>query len=85
MSNDNCELAGDTGQEYIGFGCGMITSPAAGNAHVDFEMVNRPLHDGSDSIGFTPLFGVPLNPGEHTQVHMFVGIGGSAVFGSAAR
>lgn len=58
----------------------MITCSTFGDANVDFEVVNDPLHDGSDSIGFKPFFGVPLGPGGHTQIHMFVGIGSSAIF-----
>lgn len=63
----------------------MITYPATSDTHVDFEVIDGPLHDGSDSIGFKPFFGVPLDAGGHTQLHMFVGIGSSAMFGGAVR
>lgn len=53
--------------------------------YVGFEMVNAPFHDGSDFIKGNPFIRIPLDAGKHTEVHVFVSIGDTSLFGGTAR
>lgn len=48
-------------------------------------MIDRTFYDGPDLIKRVPLIGIPLDPGKFTEVHVFIGISGTAFFRSAAR
>lgn len=63
----------------------MVTGLPSGDAHVDFEMVDGVFHDGPYFIEGIPLVRTPLDTGEHAEVHVFVSVGGTPLFGGAAR
>ena len=84
MCNNDSELAGNACQEHISL-CGhMIAGHSSGNAHVGLEVINGPFHDGPDFIEGTPFIGIPLDTGEHAEVHVLVSISGTPLFGGAA-
>lgn len=39
----------------------MVTNPSFGNAHADFKVVDRPLHNGSDLVNGNTFFRIPLD------------------------
>ena len=82
--NDDRKLAGDTGEEYIRLGGYMITGVLSRNPHVYLEVVDRPLNGSPDLIEGAPFRRIPLDTGEHTEVHVFVSVGGAAFFGGTA-
>ena len=84
MCNNNGELAGNPGKEHISFRSGMVSAFSSGSAHIDFKMVDGTFHYGSDFVQFVPFFGIPLDAGEHTEIHVLVSVSGAAFFGSAA-
>lgn len=65
MGNDDCQLSGNASQKDICFCSDVIPGFSAGNAHVDFEVIDGTFHNGADFIGVVPLFRIPLNSGEH--------------------
>lgn len=85
MSHDYRDLAGNSSQKHVRLGRRMVSGSLAGNAHVEFEMVDCPFNAGSDFIKVVPLGRIPLDAGEHTEVHVVIGIGGSPLFGGSAR
>ena len=75
MGDDYSKLAGNLGEEYIGFRSGMIPGLSPGDTHVGFEMVNAPFHNGPDFIKGNPFIRIQLDTGKHTEIHVFVSIG----------
>ena len=43
VSNDHCDLAGDTGREYICFLCSMVPGLTSGDTHVDLKVIDGTL------------------------------------------
>ena len=84
VGHDYRELAGNSSQEHVGLGRRMVSGSLARDAHVQFEMVDCPFNAGSDFIKVVPLGRIPLDAGEHAEVHVFIGIGGSPFFGGSA-
>ena len=82
--NDDRKLAGDAGEKYIRLGGCMITGVFSRDPHVGLEMVDRPLNGSPYLIEGVPFRGVPLDAGEHTEVHVFVSVGGAPFPGGAA-
>lgn len=62
----------------------MIPCSAPSDAHIDFIIVNCPFHD-SNFIAGIPFIHIPLDSRKYTEVHIFVGIGGSSPFSDATR
>lgn len=62
----------------------MVAGHPSSNAHVGLEVVDGSFHDGSDFIKGTPFLGIPLDAGEHAEVHVLVSVSGAPFFGSAA-
>lgn len=85
MRNNDSQLAGNPGKKNIRFRSNMVTGFPPGDTHVGCEMVNAPFHDGSDFIKGNPFIRIPLDAGKHTEVHVFVSIGGTSLFGGTAR
>lgn len=85
VRNNDSQLAGDARKKNVRFRGGMVTGLPSGDTHVGFEMVNAPFHDGPDFIKGDPFIGIPLDTGEHAEVHVFVSIGSAPLFGGAAR
>lgn len=84
MCNNNGELAGDSGKENVRL-CGqMVSCMPPGNAHVDFKVVNGSFDSRAYFIEAVPFFRIPLDTGKHPQLHVFIGIGCPAFFGSGA-
>lgn len=62
----------------------MVSGFSAGNTHVDFEMVDGTFDNGLDFISISPLFGITLNTGEHTKIHIFISVCGFSFCSGAA-
>lgn len=60
MSDNHGTLAGDTGEENIGFCGGMVSGFSAGDIHINLEVIDGPFHDSPDSIGTVPLIEITL-------------------------
>ena len=84
MGNNYSKLAGNPGKEHVRFCSGMVTGFPSGDTHVCFEMVNGPLHDRPYFIEGIPFVRIPLDAGEHAEVHVVVSISGTPFFGTAA-
>ena len=84
VGHDYRELAGNSSQEHVGLGRRMVSGSLARDAHVQFEMVDCPFNAGSDFIKVVPLGRIPLDAGEHAEVHVFVSVSGTSFFGRAA-
>ena len=54
-------------------------------AHVGFKVIDGALYNGSDFIEAIPFLCVSLDARKHTEIHVFIGISGPPLFGSAAR
>lgn len=85
MCNNDSQLAGNPGKKNIRFRSGMAAGFPPGDTHVGFEMVNAPFHDGPDFIKGNSFIRIPLDTGKHPKVHVFISIGGTPLFGGAAR
>lgn len=84
MCNDDGKLACNSGEKDICFCCPMVAGFSAGNAHVDFQVVDGTFHNAPDFVKGIPFIGIPLDPGEHAEIQIFVCIGGTAPFCGAA-
>lgn len=84
VCNNHDKLAGNSGKKYISLCSGMISGPASGYTHVGFKMVDLPLHNRPDFIEGGPFIRIPLDSWKHAEVHVIVGIGGSALLSGAA-
>ena len=84
MGNNYGKLADNPGEVYISFRSGIVSGIPPGDAHVGFEVGDGPLHDGSYLVEGIQFIGIPLDAREHAEVHVFVSIGGTSFFGSAA-
>ncbi len=84
VCNNHCELAGDTCKEGIGLGSDMVPGMFTGKAHIDLKMVDGPFNGCADLIEGNPFFGIPLDPWEHVQLHVFIGISSPASVGVTA-
>lgn len=76
MRNNDSQLAGNPCRKNIRFRSGMVSGFPPGDTHVGFEMVDAPFHDGPDFIKGNPFIRIPLDARKHTEVHVFVSIGG---------
>lgn len=63
----------------------MIACSASGNTHIDLKMVDCAFHNRPDFIEGVPFLCIPLDSWKHAEIHVFIGIGGSAFFSSATR
>lgn len=61
MGNNYGKLAGNPGEEYISFRSGMVSGLSPGDAHVGFEVVDDPLHDGLYLVERISFIGIPLD------------------------
>lgn len=84
VRNNDSQLAGNPGEKHIGFRSGMAAGLPSSNAHVDLKMVNGSFHNRPDFIEGVPIIGIPLDAGEHAEIHVFVSIGGTSFFSRAA-
>ena len=78
-------MAGNAGQEDIGFGGFVIARLASGGTHVCFEMADGAFDGSSDFIKGIPFVRVALHAWEHPEIHVVVSISGTSPFGGAAR
>lgn len=85
MRNNDSQLAGNPGKKNIRFRSGMVPGLPSGDAHIGFEVVNGTFHNSPYFIEGNPFIRIPLDTGKHTEVHVFVSIGGTPLFGGAAR
>lgn len=84
VCDDNGKLAGNPGKENIRF-CGqMVPCVPSGDAHVDLEVVDGSFDNRAYLIEAVPFFRIPLDAGEHPQLHVFIGIRCPALFGGGA-
>ena len=84
MGHNDGKLAGNPGEEYIGFRSGVVTGLSPGDTHIGLEMVNGPFHNGPYFIEGNPFIGIPLDAGEHAEVHVFISVSGASFFSRAA-
>ena len=85
VDNDDSELAGDSEKGNICFcGC-MVSGLSSGSTHVDFQMVNGMLHNGSDFIKGVPFIRIPMNAEEDAEIYVFVCVSGAAFPGSTVE
>ncbi len=84
MGNDDGKLAGNPGEEYICLRSGMVTGFPPGDTYVSFEVADSTFHDGPYFIEGIPFVRIPLDAGEHAEVHVVVSISGTPFFGTAA-
>ena len=84
MGNNYRKLAGNACQEYVGLRGYMVTNLSSGDEHVVLEVIDGSFHDGCDFIEGMPFIRIPLNAGEHAEVHVFVSVSGTPFFGGAA-
>ena len=84
MGNNYCDLAGDTGKEYICFGGEMISDLTSGDTHVDLKVIDGALHDSAYLVKGDPFFRIPLDTGEHAQFHVVSGVGSTSFCSAAA-
>ena len=84
VCNDHRDLAGNTGKEYICFGSGIVSGLTSGDTHIYLKVVDGTFHNGTDPIKSDPFIGIPLDAGEHAQVHILGGISGTAFLCTAA-
>lgn len=85
MGNNHCDLAGNTGKKYICFGCGVIPGFTACYTHVGFKVIDCTFHNGTDFVKGDPVIRIPLDAGEHAEVHVLIGVSGASFFSSTAR
>ncbi len=84
VGNDYGKLAGNPGEKHIRFRGGVAAGLSSGNAHVRFEMVDGTLHNCPYFVEGIPFIGIPLDAGEHSEVHVVVSISGASLFCGAA-
>ena len=84
MCNDDRQLAGNPGKKNICFGCCMVPGFSPGSTHIALKMVDGAFHNGSYFIEGSPFARIPLDAGEHAEVHVFVSVSGTSFFGRAA-
>jgi len=63
----------------------MVSGLSSGSTHVDFQMVNGMLHNGSDFIKGVPFIRIPMNAEEDAEIYVFVCVSGAAFPGSTAE
>lgn len=63
----------------------MIPSAFSCHAHIDFKVVDGPFYGSPYFIEGIPFRCVPLDPREHAEFHVFIGISGPASLCGAAR
>ena len=85
MCNDHRDLAGNTGKEYISLGSGVVPGLAASDTHVGLKMVNGTFHNGAYFVKGDPFIRIPLDAGEHAEIHVLISVSGTSLFSSAAR
>ena len=77
MRNNDGKLAGNTDEKNIRFCRGVAAGLSANNTHIDFQMVNRTFYDSPYFIKRIPFFRISLNPREHAEIQILVGICGT--------
>ena len=85
MCNDHRDLAGNTGKEYISLGSGVVPGLAAGDTHVGLKVVDGTFHNGADFVKGDPFIRIPLDAGEHAEIHVLISVSGTSLFSGAAR
>ena len=50
VSNNNGKLAGNSGKKNIGFCGDTVSGFPSGNTHIDFQVVNGTVHNGTDFV-----------------------------------
>ena len=85
MCDDHSDLAGNTGKEYICLGCGVVSGFAACDTHVGLKVVDGAFHNGADFVKGEPFIRIPLDTGEHTEIHVLISVSGTSLFSGAAR
>lgn len=80
MRDNDSQMVGNSGKKQTCFCSDMVTDFSPGDAHVGFEMVNGPVHNSPYFIEGTPFIGIPLDAGEHAEVHVFVSVSGTSSF-----
>lgn len=61
----------------------MVTGFPSCNTHISFEVADSMFHDGSYFIEGIPIIRIPLDAGEHVEVHVGVSINGAPFLGTA--
>ena len=84
MCDDHRDLAGNTSKEYICLSCGVVPGLAACNTHVGFKVVDGTFHNGADFVKGDPFIRIPLDAGEHAEIHVFISVSGAPLFRGAA-
>lgn len=80
VCDNDGQLAGNSSKKHIRFRSEMVTGFPFGNAHVGFEMVNGALYNSPYFIEGDPFIGIPLDAGEHAEVHVFIRVRGTSFF-----
>lgn len=84
VCNDHSDLASNTSKEYVCLGGGMVPGLTSSDTHVYLKVIDGTFHNGAYLVKRDPFLRIPLDAGEHAQVHILGGIGGTAFFGTAA-
>lgn len=84
VGDNHGKLAGNPGKEHVRLRGGMVAGLPPGDAHVVLKVVDGAFHGGPYLIEGIPFVGIPLDTGEHAEVHVFVSVGGAPLFGGAA-
>ena len=84
MCNDYCDLTGNTGKEYICFGCSVVPGLTACDTHVGLKVIDGTFHNGTDLVKGDPVIRIPLDAGEHTEIHVLISVSGTPLFCGAA-
>ena len=85
MCDNHCDLAGNTGKEYISLGSGVVSRLAASDTHVGLKMVDGTFHNSADFVKGDPFIRIPLDAREHAEIHVLISVSGTPLFSGAAR
>ena len=84
MCNDHRDLAGNTGKEHISLGSGVVPGLAASDTHVGLKVVDGTFHNGADFVKGDPFIRIPLDAGEHAEIHVLISVSRTPFFSCAA-